>query len=137
MLEIGLVPRKEKRLRKDPSEVSLWPCDVLFDFVSKRVVKFVLHTNAPGHCDFGMYSRCNFSIMLNDNQYEIRTDSKFDEFSHAFMDDSNTPRPVVLSRQEQQPFGSTFCYGTKQVIVEVMENSFLSSVTIYDGSKEK
>lgn len=47
------------------------------------------------------------------------------------------PRPVVLSRQEQQPFGSTFCYGTKQVIVEVMENSYLSSVTIYDGSKEK
>ncbi|PIC50044.1 hypothetical protein B9Z55_001101 [Caenorhabditis nigoni] len=28
--------------------------DVLFDFVSKRVIKFVLHTNAPGHCDFGM-----------------------------------------------------------------------------------
>ncbi|EFO84599.1 hypothetical protein CRE_03799 [Caenorhabditis remanei] len=111
--------------------------DVLFDFVSKRVVKFVLHTNAPGHCDFGVYSRCNFSIFLNDKQYEIRTDSKFDEFSHAFMDDSNTPRPVVLTRQEQQPFGSTFCYGVKQVIVEVMDNWFLSSVTIYDGSKEK
>ncbi|ULU10394.1 hypothetical protein L3Y34_014589 [Caenorhabditis briggsae] len=111
--------------------------DVLFDFVSKRVIKFVLHTNAPGHCDFGIYSRCNFSILLKDNQYEICTDSKFDEFSHEFMGDSSSPRPVVLSRHEQQPFGSSFCYGTKQIIVEVMENGFLSSLSIYDGSKDK
>lgn len=28
--------------------------DVLFDFHTKKVIKFVLHTNMPGHYDFGM-----------------------------------------------------------------------------------
>ncbi|CAI2306085.1 unnamed protein product [Caenorhabditis sp. 36 PRJEB53466] len=129
MLEIG---PKEGAKQKSPAE------DILFDFVSKRVVKFVLHTNAPGHCDFGMYSRCNFSIFLKEKACEIHTDSKYEEISAVFMDAEKAPdRPVVLSRQEQQPFGPSFCYGTKQVIVEVMENNYLSSVTIYDASKEK
>jgi len=37
--------------------------DILFD-ASHRVKKFVLHTNFPGHYDFNIYHRCDFSLPL-------------------------------------------------------------------------
>ncbi|CAB3408262.1 unnamed protein product [Caenorhabditis bovis] len=112
----------------------LWPLDILFDFVTKRVIKFVLHTNAPGHPNFGIYSRCNFAIAINDLRFEIQTHSKFDEFSAAFYDPNSDKgvRPVVLQRQEPHPFGSSFCYGIHQIVVEVMENGYIAALTLYD-----
>ncbi|CAI5437470.1 unnamed protein product [Caenorhabditis angaria] len=108
--------------------------DILFDFVSKRVIKFVLHTNAPGHPDFGIYSRCNFSISLQNPSHQIETFSKFDDFSAAFTDPNldTEARPVDLRRLEPHSFGSTFCYGVPQVIVEVMENGHVAALTLYD-----
>ncbi|UYV60722.1 C16orf70 [Cordylochernes scorpioides] len=38
--------------------------DILFDCRSHTVQKFILHTNFPGHFNFNMYYRCNFSINL-------------------------------------------------------------------------
>ena len=40
--------------------------DVLFDAVTHCAKKFVLHTNYPGHYNFGMYHRCDFVITLRD-----------------------------------------------------------------------
>ena len=37
--------------------------DILFD-ASHRVKKFVLHTNFPGHYDFNIYHRCEFSLPI-------------------------------------------------------------------------
>lgn len=34
--------------------------DVLFCGGSHRLKKLVLHANAPGHPDFGLYCKCNF-----------------------------------------------------------------------------
>jgi len=35
--------------------------DVYFDPRRHRIAKFVLHANAPGHFDFGVYTKCNFT----------------------------------------------------------------------------
>jgi hypothetical protein len=38
--------------------------DVLFEAATHRVLKFVLHTNAAGHPDFGTYTRCSFRMRV-------------------------------------------------------------------------
>ncbi|CAD6186150.1 unnamed protein product [Caenorhabditis auriculariae] len=89
-------------------------------------------------CCVGCYSRCEFDIRLNDHEAtEIKTDSKFDEFSSAFSDPNlgDPASPVVIQRTSQHefnPFGSTFCYGIRQLVVEVMENGHIAALTIYD-----
>ncbi|VDP15998.1 unnamed protein product [Onchocerca flexuosa] len=92
--------------------------DILFDCITNRVQKFVLHTNLPGHFDFGIYARCNFCIAVTGGPI-ITPSSKRENFLGAFCGDT-TVQPVVLSRSgTENPFGSTFCYGTNQIIVEV------------------
>ncbi|MCP9260140.1 hypothetical protein DINM_003323 [Dirofilaria immitis] len=69
--------------------------DILFDCITNRIQKFVLHTNLPGHFDFGI-----------------------EKIFGAFCSDT-TVQPVVLSRSgTENPFGSTFCYGANQIIIE-------------------
>lgn len=47
-------------------------------------------------------------------------------------------RPVVLNRASStnttNPFGSTFCYGYQDIIFEVMPNSHIASLTLYNHS---
>lgn len=38
--------------------------DILFDSQSNEVIKFVLHTNFPGHYDFNSYHRCPFRLRI-------------------------------------------------------------------------
>eukprot|EP00035_Acanthoeca_spectabilis_P025258 m.457583 g.457583 ORF g.457583 m.457583 type:complete len:535 (-) comp21299_c0_seq1:250-1854(-) len=38
--------------------------DVFFDPKRHRAVKFVLHSNVPGHYDFGVYTKCNFACEI-------------------------------------------------------------------------
>lgn len=38
--------------------------DVLFDATTNSVIKFILHTNFPGHYDFTDYHRSPFSLIL-------------------------------------------------------------------------
>ncbi|VDO85239.1 unnamed protein product [Heligmosomoides polygyrus] len=139
--------------------------DVLFDFVTKRVIKIVLHTNMPGHYDFTIYARCEFRVTFDGNeQTTITTSSKLrssleelisTSVPDEMMREANTspcqqspifndicgvfseaggeyeePQPVVVSRNTQEdrnPFGSTFCYGTDQIVVEV--RCFCSSIS--------
>ncbi|KAK0429348.1 hypothetical protein QR680_011334 [Steinernema hermaphroditum] len=114
--------------------------DILFDCETRRVIKFVLHTNFPGHFDFGIYNRCNFKITAGAcDPVTFSTFSKFEEFSQIFHGNADeVSKPVVLNRNysgTENPFGSTLCYGTDQVIVEVMENpQHIASVIIYETS---
>lgn len=39
--------------------------DVLFSATECRAVKFVLHTNVPGHYDFNSHSKCNFFVYID------------------------------------------------------------------------
>ncbi|EDV29033.1 uncharacterized protein TRIADDRAFT_49777 [Trichoplax adhaerens] len=83
--------------------------DILFDGRTHRVKKFILHTNYPGHYNFSTYYRCNFFIKV---------------FNGNDASSTNTVNP----------FGPTFCYGYQNMIIEVMENNHIASVTLF--SKE-
>lgn len=168
--------------------------DLLFDIDSRCLIKFVLHTNVPGHFDFGIYNRCEFHIRAKEHDWagqqqqqqqngiggrmvEIRTESKFEEFRAIFKlpplqganakdaeeEEDNEEEegedqaeaeqqssavndaasasaasysgPVVLNKccsEGENPFGSTFCYGTDQLIFEVLDNGHIASVVVFD-----
>ncbi|OUC47761.1 hypothetical protein D917_06676 [Trichinella nativa] len=117
--------------------------DILFDATSHRVKKFVLHTNYPGHYDFGIYNRCNFNFKLYGNaaseHVEVTPFKKWEELESSLFGSTcncdlpaalGQHQPVVLNRScsnnDSNPFGSTFCFGYQDIIFE-ME----LSVTLY------
>ncbi|UYV60720.1 C16orf70, partial [Cordylochernes scorpioides] len=114
--------------------------DILFDCRSHTVQKFILHTNFPGHFNFNMYYRCNFSINLrpqverclllpppsgalvdissDQEQQVITAFTKWDSVQDRLIQPSE--RPVVLNRASStnttNPFGSTFSFGVEDII---------------------
>ncbi|VDM45257.1 unnamed protein product [Toxocara canis] len=98
--------------------------DVCFDSMTNRVSK---------------YARCNFSIRVGDEPLTLTPTSKRESFIDRFTEGTDmATQQVVLSRNEKRsrsdaenPFGSTVCYGTNQVIVEVMSNGLIASVTLF------
>ncbi|XP_011638940.1 UPF0183 protein CG7083 [Pogonomyrmex barbatus] len=121
--------------------------DILFNAKTQCIKKFVLHTNYPGHYNFNMYHRCEFSLTLppENNSTEsgklidvspspvtITAYTKWDRVSEQLK---ASARPVVLNRASStnttNPFGCTFCYGIRDAIVEVMANQHIASVTLY------
>ncbi|KAL3287769.1 hypothetical protein HHI36_002231 [Cryptolaemus montrouzieri] len=107
--------------------------DLLFDARTHLVKKLVLHTNYPGHYNFNMYMRCEFSLPLNGT--EVNAYSRWDELCKEL---TPSDRPVVLNRASStnttNPFGSTLCYGYEDIIFEVMPNHYIASVSIFgDG----
>ncbi|CAN8001932.1 unnamed protein product [Ixodes pacificus] len=132
--------------------------DVLLDANRHTVKKFVLHTNYPGHYNFNMYYRCQFSIALRvpptpeqrratlvdvaDSSARLVTAfTKWDEIQERLVKPSE--RPVVLNRTSStnttNPFGPTYSYGYQDIIfeanetrwVQVMRNKHIASVTLY------
>ncbi|KAE9548618.1 hypothetical protein FO519_008175 [Halicephalobus sp. NKZ332] len=118
--------------------------DILIDNKTRRVLKFILHTNVPGHYDFGIYVKCDFSIHVPGSNTCIKTDSKLEEFRQIFLtpdeDGGEIIKPVVLNKSStnggENPFGSTFCYGRDQLIMEVLDNSYIATVIIYNNQPE-
>jgi hypothetical protein len=119
--------------------------DILIDNVTRRVKKFILHTNIPGHYDFGIYSKCIFEINIPGTNYCIQTDSKLESYREIFAttnghDDEKFVSPVILNKNSTNGgdafFGATFCYGREQLIVEVTDTSFLATVVIYQDERE-
>lgn len=120
--------------------------DVLFDAVSQRAKKFILHTNYPGHYNFNMYHRCEFHLQLSpdivtDEKHPPETLVKVNAYSRwDAVKTRLTPseRPVVLHRagstNTANPFGSTFCYGYQDIIFEVMPNNHIASVTLFNDN---
>ncbi|CAG0896462.1 unnamed protein product [Cyprideis torosa] len=128
--------------------------DLLFDAVTNRAKKFVLHTNFPGHYDFNVYNRCDFhlhliptgtefsrdrgsggrgtSVSRSPSLLEVTALTKWENLSECIKASS---RPVVLNRANSSsagnPFGSTFCYGYQDLIFEIMPNGHIASLTIY------
>ncbi|XP_055374330.1 PHAF1 protein CG7083 [Condylostylus longicornis] len=117
--------------------------DVLFDAITQRCKKIILHTNYPGHYNFNMYHRCEFQLNCTasdkTNQEPLNSPviisaySKWDTISTRL---TPSERPVVLHRASStntaNPFGSTFCYGYQDIIFEVMPNNYIASVTLYN-----
>lgn len=117
--------------------------DLLFDALTHKVKKFVLHTNFPGHYNFNVYHRCDFTILFpidkllsNDSsmkQLSITPYTKWAEVQDFLTRPAD--KPVILNRtsstNSSNPFGPTHCYGYQNLIFEVMRNSHISSVTIF------
>lgn len=118
--------------------------DILFDAKNNKVKKFILHTNFPGHYNFNMYHRCEFSLELaGDARARSQTQvietpvhvSPFTKWETIAEKLKPSERPVVLNRASStnttNPFGSTFCYGYQDIIFEVMPNGHIASVSLY------
>ncbi|XP_018494262.1 UPF0183 protein C16orf70 homolog [Galendromus occidentalis] len=117
--------------------------DILFDARRHTAKKIVLHTNFPGHYDFNIYHRCNFTMVLpsleqGEPKVVINTFSKWDGISTRLVPPEE--KPVLLNRgcstNTTNPFGSTSCYGCcGDVIIEVIgNNNHIASVTLFDSS---
>jgi len=110
--------------------------DILFDAKHNKVKKFILHTNFPGHYNFNMYQRCEFSLELERERAGGPVHiSPYTRWEGVAGQLAPSERPVVLNRASStnttNPFGSTFCYGYQDIIFEVMPNGHLASVTLY------
>lgn len=113
--------------------------DILFNGDTHRVKKFLLHTNFPGHYNFNIYYRCDFTIRppfrkkSGCDDVTIGSCSLWDDVTERLNFDAG--RPVVLNRTSStnntNPFGSTMCYGMRNMIFEVMANHHIGSVTLY------
>lgn len=110
--------------------------DVLFDGQLHQVKKFLLHTNFPGHYNFNIYYRCEFSLTLDGEDgsvTKVTPCSTWKDVTESLGYDVG--KPVVLNRASStnntNPFGSTFCFGLRNMIFEVMGNDHLASVTLY------
>uniref|UniRef100_A0A7E4ZQR3 SERPIN domain-containing protein n=1 Tax=Panagrellus redivivus TaxID=6233 RepID=A0A7E4ZQR3_PANRE len=123
--------------------------DILIDNITRRVTKIILHTNVPGQYDFLIYSRCNFALEIPGTTKVIQTESKLDEFREIFAspevdDDGNMTgetivKPVVVNKCStgaENPFGATFCYGHKQLIVECLDDSHVATVILFPEASE-
>ncbi|KAI6203059.1 RNA cytidine acetyltransferase [Aphelenchoides besseyi] len=71
--------------------------DVLLDSEKRTVIKFILHTNVPGHYDFGEYVRTSFEIQCNAGQgpfavepCTIFTNSKIDNRIRTLIENGIT-----------------------------------------------
>ncbi|KAJ1985017.1 hypothetical protein H4R34_000274 [Dimargaris verticillata] len=112
--------------------------DVLLDGSNHRCKKVLLHTNVPGHYDFGRYQKCFFALNIASGsdtspaQAEaICHDSKWDTVRALF--DQTPGEPVIFNRgsSEQNPFGPTLFYGHRGLIFEVMQNGYIPTVTLF------
>ncbi|KAK2722518.1 hypothetical protein QYM36_002905 [Artemia franciscana] len=122
--------------------------DLLFDSKTHRLKKILLHTNFPGHYDFNMYHRCNFTLslpfgeelstgLLSSGQQlagnlTITAVTKWNEIADKLKP---SDKPIILNRvstpNATNPFGSTYCFGYQDIIFEVTSNGHLGSVTFY------
>lgn len=119
--------------------------DILFDAITHRVKKFIMHTNYPGHYNFNMYHRCEYQLQLAPDKISeehplnslvtVTAYSKWDTIKTRL---TPSERPVVLHRagstNTANLFGSTFCYGYQDIIFEVMPNNHIASLTLYNNS---
>lgn len=109
--------------------------DILFDAKHNKVKKFIMHTNFPGHYNFNMYHRCEFSLELDTSSHQMVLVSPLSKWDSVSSNVKVSERPVVLNRASStnttNPFGSTFCYGYQDIIFEVMPNGHIASVTLY------
>ncbi|KAJ1955235.1 hypothetical protein IWQ62_005574, partial [Dispira parvispora] len=115
--------------------------DVLIDGQTHRCRKLVLHTNVPGHYDFGRYTKCPFVIFqgetmgpLDDNTEQgsgLDACVRWDAVREFFDQEANEPLVFNRGSSEQNPFGSTLYYGYPGVIFEVMKNGCIPTVTLY------
>jgi len=82
--------------------------DLLFDIRTHTVKKIILHTNSPCHYEFNMYTKCNFTVYVNElepaddkpksNQNEILNEVKSNNIISGRQGDEKSQK-----RQSRKP----------------------------------
>ncbi|KAK9763716.1 hypothetical protein K7432_009368 [Basidiobolus ranarum] len=118
--------------------------DLLFDAATHRCKKIVLHSNFPGHFDFGKYRKCPFKLLshqiseceaLEDMPSEsdiIIPDSSWEQIQKIYGKPNS--RPVIFTRgpSGQNPFGPTELNGYDDgMVFEVMKNNHIATVIVF------
>ncbi|KAF9200509.1 hypothetical protein BGZ49_009277 [Haplosporangium sp. Z 27] len=86
--------------------------DVLFDGVTHRCKKIILHTNVPGHFDFQSYKRCPFVLHLSSSLTSF--DSEYAKLPPIAPQGSESPSPILGSSQAQSFSGESTKPGKKK-----------------------
>jgi len=103
--------------------------DLLFDGLTNKVKKFILHSNFPGHFDFFKYNKCQYKLKCAQNQ-EISTDDSWTKIQSILG--LPVGPPIIFKREEDiNPFGSTHIYGYEHLLFEVMKNDYIATMTIF------
>ncbi|XP_067930486.1 phagosome assembly factor 1-like [Watersipora subatra] len=119
--------------------------DLIFDGYCYKLKKLVLHTNYPGHYDFNIYTRCNFTIPLSEHmelEHRMANPYQSDQLTVTpftkwvdIQPFGTRPKSVSVTRKatinSSNPFEQTTCYGVQDMIFEVMKNKHIGSVVIY------
>ncbi|KAF8984635.1 hypothetical protein BGZ46_007451 [Entomortierella lignicola] len=86
--------------------------DILFDGVTHRCKKIILHTNVPGHFDFQSYKRCPFTLHLSSSLTSF--DSEYAKLPPIAPQGSESPSPILSSSQAQSFSGESTKSGKKK-----------------------
>jgi hypothetical protein len=77
--------------------------DVFFEPRRHRAAKFVMHSNVPGHYDFGVYTKCNFACEISEARSTaaaVRADPRADALLRSCID----AQPVAAGSDEGDSF---------------------------------
>ncbi|CAG8441338.1 1435_t:CDS:2 [Diversispora eburnea] len=111
--------------------------DVLFDGMTHRCKKIILHGNVPGHYDFQRFKRCPYKILIHSKVNSIP--DMTNEIARLEIDKINellgppTGRPLIYNRGAggQNPFGPTELSGYDGAVFEVMKNGHVATITLF------
>jgi len=102
--------------------------DLLFDGLTNKIKKIILHSNFPGHFDFFKYNKCQYKFKCSSNQV-ISPDVNWTDIQ-SILGPPLGP-PIIFKREEDiNPFGSTHIYGYDHLLFEVMKNNYVATMTI-------
>ena len=118
--------------------------DILFDGERHTVKAIVLHTNVPGHSDFGSYRKCNFSVATKtaavfpeasaqavDDTLSFSGDDTLETIRRRFQQDHPLTGPNSIAESSQSPFGGVQWYGNELLSIEVTATHLVNTVTLF------
>jgi len=147
-LQLGASPQEVEQVLGVPCAVCHKPnsAEYLYNYFNLGIdlvfnqhhtlIKFVLHSNLPGHRDFNIYDKCRFSILLDGGKEVISSESSFGAVE-AIMGESLGRQPVLNSAlSSTSPFGATKFYGwqppnSSGLILEVTNSGQIASASIF------
>jgi len=121
--------------------------DILFDAVTHSIKKFILHTNFPTQRNFNLYRKCHYVItppqqhngerkedQENSEEENIDTrlvtpEMKWPEIMECYGTD--VMDPFIYPSTKDNPFGALKYYAYQDIIYEVMDNGYVSTVILF------
>lgn len=114
--------------------------DFLLDGAAHKVKKILLHSNFPGHADFSIYKKCDFSISFEDvcgpeastksSSPAIITGRSLWKEVEFLLGPGGKPM-VRDSGTVANPFGASLLYAYDGCIFEVLKSGYIASVSLF------